>query len=471
MTRSFFLAAGFAALGTVAAQAADLPVRPYTKAPVLAPTYDWSGFYLGVNVGLGLGRDLSNITNTTALQSSTAYLGPIGAIGGAQAGYNWQTGDWVFGLETDIQGSAMRDDGFCGRFCRVGYFRFDQKLDWFGTTRARVGLATGPVLSYVTGGVAYGGVQTDAAFFDFAPGTFSMKGTRTGWTVGSGVEASLGGAWTAKIEYLYVDLGTQSANFTAGGFNYAVSSEIREHIFRAGLNYRLGANSSYAAAPVANWSGFYVGANVGGATARNQTRFADTAAAPIFSETYNLMPDGYVGGLQAGYNWQSAAWVLGIEADFQGSTQRDNKSCMLACFLPPAGPQQLNVDQRMNWFGTVRGRVGYSVGQTLFYGTGGLAYGNIKNNVTELAGPPFSVSFDHTKTGWTAGAGIETPFEFLGMFGKGWTTKTEYLYVDLGRVTDNFTNVGINQEISSRVTEHIFRGGINYHFNTDVVTK
>jgi outer membrane immunogenic protein len=69
---------------------------------VLAPAYDWSGFYLGVNVGLGLGRDLSNITNITALQSSTAYLGPIGAIGGAQAGYNWQTGDWVFGLETDI---------------------------------------------------------------------------------------------------------------------------------------------------------------------------------------------------------------------------------------------------------------------------------------------------------------------------------------------------------------------------------
>jgi outer membrane immunogenic protein len=456
--------------GLNSAPAADLPARVYTKAPVLAPApYNWSGFYFGANAGFGLGRNSSEIVNIFG-QSANAYVGPLGAIGGGQAGFNWQSGIWLLGLETDIQAADMRDDRLCGRFCQPGgYLRLDQRLNWFGTTRARLGLVTGPVLSYFTGGVAYGSVETTASVLDFNPGNFSFKETRTGWTWGSGVEASLGGNWTGKIEYLYLNLGNQSANFNNAGTGHSFSSEIREHIFRAGVNYRIGVNGSYVPSPVANWSGFYLGANAGAATARNQTSFYDTAAAPVWNETYNLMPNGYIAGVQGGYNWQSAAWVVGIEADIQGSTQRDNSNCMLACLLTVA--QRMNVDQRMTWLGTVRGRLGYSFGPTLFYATGGLAYGGITNDVTEFAGPALVASFKHSKGGWTAGGGVETPLDLFGWLGKGWTTKTEYLYVDLGRITDTFTYIGFNQAITSRVTEHVFRSGINYRFNAPVVSK
>jgi outer membrane immunogenic protein len=455
--------------GLNSALAADRPARVYTKAPVLAPApYDWTGFYFGANAGLGLGRDSSNVVNFFG-QSARAYVGPFGAIGGGQVGFNWQSGYWLFGLESDIQAADMRDDRLCGRLCSAGYTRVDQRLDWFGTTRARLGLVTGPVLSYVTGGFAYGSVQTTSSVVDFVPGTFAFKETRTGWTWGSGVETSLGGNWTGKLEYLYLNLGNQIAGFDNGGVGYSLSSDIRAHIFRAGINYRVGVNGTYVPSPAVDWNGFYLGANAGAATARNQTSFFDTAAVPLWNETYNLMPNGYIGGVQAGYNWQAAALVIGIEADIQGSTQRDNSNCMWACFQTIA--QQMYVDQRMTWLGTVRGRIGYALGPTLIYGTGGLAYGGITNEVTEFAGPPLVASFKHSRSGWTAGGGMETPLDLFGLFGRGWTAKTEYLYVDLGRITDHFTYAGYNQAITSHVTEHVFRSGINYRFNAPVAAK
>ena len=90
-------------------------------------------------------------------------------------------------------------------------------------------------------------------------------------------------------------------------------------------------------------------------------------------------------------------------------------------------------DAKLPWFGTARGRFGYSVGSTLFYATGGLAYGNIKTRVNStLFGVTNNVEFSDIKGGWTVGGGIETPFTLLGLFGPNWTSKSEYLYVDLG---------------------------------------
>jgi outer membrane immunogenic protein len=112
----------------------------------------------------------------------------------------------------------------------------------------------------------------------------------------------------------------------------------------------------------------------------------------------------------------------------------------------------------------VRGRLGYSVGPSLFYATGGFAYGGVKTAIND-------VSFSDTRTGWTVGAGIETPFTLLGLFGPNWTSKTEYLYVDLGKATTDFTLGAVPGEYTSRVQEHIFRTGLNYHFNSPVVAK
>jgi outer membrane immunogenic protein len=458
------------------AQAADLQARtPYLKAPV-ATVYDWTGLYLGVNAGVGVGRNNQTLTFPGFPSFEQSYLSPFGALGGVQAGYNWQAptmfGPLVLGLEADIQGTGLRDNDTCLLTCRTVpdiSGRFDQRLDWFGTVRGRAGFANGPVLRYFTGGFAYGNVKTSitenipAAGF---PATFTSSQTRLGWTVGSGVEAALGGNWTAKIEYLHVNLGNTRDSFALGGFPQTLDSEIRQNIYRVGLNYRIGGNGTYVAGPAANWSGLYLGGNFGSASARNETSLAVLGT----NEQFTLAPEGKIGGVQAGYNWQAANFVFGVEADIQGSTQKDNRTCVANC--QGANGTFATYDAKMPWFGTVRGRIGYAAGPALLYATGGYAYGSVKTDVnsTFLNGPVAS-RFSETKGGWTVGAGIETPATLLSFFGPNWTSKSEYLYIDLGSTSGIIADPGGPAVSTTKVTEHIFRSGLNYHFNSPVVAK
>jgi outer membrane immunogenic protein len=416
------------------------------------------------------------------VMAPTSYLGGAGAIGGVQAGYNWQLNSLVFGVEADIQAAGLRDDRTCTLTClpllHEWSNQYDQELGWFGTVRGRLGLASGSVLSYVTGGLAVGGVNTgiNEVFFGF-PAVGSFRETRTGWTAGGGLEASLGGNWTGKIEYLYIDLGSQSGSFSftnlPHNFNY-YSSDINEHIIRVGANYRFGRSGAMMPEPVADWAGLYIGGNAGSATALSPSSFTLTDLGFVGNaERFNLSPRGFIGGAQLGYNWQVANWVLGLETDIQGSTQRDDKVCQFYCVT---GDTQATFDQRMEWFGTARGRLGYAVGSSLFYATGGFAYGSVKTDVIErniFANQVYETAFAHTKTGWTVGGGIETAFDPFGLFGRHWTAKTEYLYVDLGSASDDFVTPGnaVTQELSTHVREHIFRTGLNYHFNEPVVAK
>jgi outer membrane immunogenic protein len=468
--KKYLLATALVGLGSAPTLAADLAARPYTKAPALAAVYDWTGFYIGVNAGVGIGRDRLQQDFLQFGSPYSFYVSPQGGFGGGQLGYNWQTGSMfgpvVFGVEADIQGAGLSDDrtnfGLLGTNTRYG-----QKLDWFGTARGRIGIANGPVLSYFTAGYAFGNVRTDVTqTFGAATAAFSTDRLQNGWVVGSGVEAALGGNWTGKIEYLYLNLGNKIDNSALLFAATPLASEIRENIFRVGLNYRIGGNSSYVPVAAANWAGFYMGGNFGSGTGRDRSSLSVPAI--TVAESFNLAPDGINGGIQAGYNWQAANVVFGLEADIQGSTQQDNKTCVLSC----TPGLQATYDATLPWFGTVRGRLGYSVGSTLFYATGGLAYGSVKTkiNTVSIVGP-VTQSFENTKTGWTAGAGIETPFRLLGLLGPNWTAKTEYLFIDLCSTTDNFV-IGAAAATSTRaVTEHVFRTGINYHFNTPVVAK
>ena len=249
-----------------AASAADLAARPYTKAPVMAPIYDWTGFYIGGNVGYSWGRssDTSTLTNGAGAVLFTTGAGANmdGVIGGGQIGYNWQVQNWVWGLEADIQGSDQkgRRDYLCPTgvctppFGVIAVFpgpavpvALDQKLEWFGTVRGRVGvLATPQVLFYATGGLAYGEVNTSAVIGAGAFG-FNAHDTRVGYTVGAGVEGAIGGNWTAKLEYLYMDLGRTSGTFLTtipalggGVLSYNYSSRITDNIVRVGVNYKFG---------------------------------------------------------------------------------------------------------------------------------------------------------------------------------------------------------------------------------------
>src|SRR5664279_1469048 len=155
-----------AAIGGTSASAADLPVKaPYLKAPV-AMVYDWTGFYVGVNAGVGIGRDYTRLAIPAGASFEASYLNPQGGLGGGQIGYNWQLppsalGSLVLGVEADLQGTGMRDNFSCLIGCLPGQnLNYNQRLDWFGTVRGRVGIANGPVLTYVTGGYAYGSVKT-----------------------------------------------------------------------------------------------------------------------------------------------------------------------------------------------------------------------------------------------------------------------------------------------------------------------
>jgi outer membrane immunogenic protein len=205
--------------------------------------------------------------------------------------------------------------------------------------------------------------------------------------------------------------------------------------------------------PECTWCGFYIGANVGGSWGRANSSF-DAPGFPAFF-TDSTHPDGVIGGGQLGYNWQSNNWVFGIETDIQGSGQRD--SATLAAIATPLGGISLVQTDRETWFGTTRGRLGYTPSTNwLIYGTGGAAYGNVKSGFT-LTTPigTATVTDSATRFGWTAGGGVEY------MFLPNWSFKVEYLYMDLG--TANFAiPLGVTQNI--RFQDNIARIGIDYHF-------
>jgi outer membrane immunogenic protein len=444
----------------VPAFAADLPVKaPPRRAPVIVP-YSWTGWYIGANAGYGVGYGQGTFASGFGPAFETFNAMPAGAFGGGQLGYNYQFGSFVVGAETDIQGAGISDSRTCLLGCIPGSSAvIEQKLNWFGTTRARVGLANGPVLTYVTAGAAYGGTETGVTT-TFGGGTAgsSVSATKSGWTWGTGVEAALGGNWTAKAEYLQMDLGSSSvSNAVAIPGAAAVASTVnvknREQLFRAGVNYHFGPDQSAGIGPTYNWAGLFVGGTFGYGIGRNDSTFVVPAGAN--AEAFFLSPRGFDAGGIIGYNWQFGSWVLGADADFQGSTGSGYLTCVNLCI----GANATTIDQKLSWFGTVRGRLGYAIGPALFYATGGGAFGEVKESLTQPA--TGSASFSHSKSGFAVGGGIENKLDLFGLLGPNWTTRTEYLYIDLGSVRDTF---GAAQTLTSNLHEHVWRTVVSYKF-------
>jgi outer membrane immunogenic protein len=243
------------------------------------PRFNWTGFYAGANAGYGWGRSKTDDTFSNAdpspaplgvpgavLAASTSRFTMDGAVGGAQIGYSWQAANIVYGLEADIQWSNQKGSTSfacpvpqlgqgCNELLAAGMdglaptTQFTQRLDWFGTFRGRFGtLATPDTLIYATGGFAYGRVETDGIMTGYGVNvvrttSFNHASTQSGWTAGAGVESRFTGNWTARLEYLYVDLGTVSGSAIASNFpplNFAYSSRITDNIVRLGVNYKFG---------------------------------------------------------------------------------------------------------------------------------------------------------------------------------------------------------------------------------------
>jgi outer membrane immunogenic protein len=241
------------------ANAADVAPRPVYKAPVAAPVYSWTGWYMGLNAGYAfgdgntasvVGQDANGAAAIAAgFRPASAGLDPDGFIGGGQIGYNWQTGTFVYGIEADIQYADIKDQVNVRTPNGVGVLRdnlFDQQLEYFGTVRGRLGAAWDRTLFYATGGFAYGGVNHSGNFFSTTGLEFTgnVKRTEVGYTVGAGVEHAFGPNWTARIEYLFYDLGDTTVAVslvpgiasTTNGFNVTFGNT--GHIVRGGVNLK-----------------------------------------------------------------------------------------------------------------------------------------------------------------------------------------------------------------------------------------
>lgn len=212
------------ALGAVSAQAADMPVKaPIYKAPPVS-LYNWTGFYIGGDLGGGWGHHDRSVVPPGFQNSYTSS----GLIGGLHAGYNWQKQSIVFGLETDINLTGIKGDD-----ASAGGTLDSTKLKWIGSTRGRIGYAWQNFLLFATGGWAYAGLEH---FNDAAPGqTFTP--TRNGWTLGGGLEYGLSRNWTVRADYRYYALGTyQNLAPTNGILPYEVKNYYQT--VTAGVSYR-----------------------------------------------------------------------------------------------------------------------------------------------------------------------------------------------------------------------------------------
>jgi outer membrane immunogenic protein len=232
------------AMGTGTLSAADLRAPPTIKAPpALQAIYNWTGFYLGVNLGGGWSN--ANMDFSTAGFPSFGSFDNhmAGVIAGGQAGYNWQSGAAVFGVEADFQYSGMK--GGISAPCPPGVCAglaasFEQKMPWFGTARGRIGYASMGWLIYATGGYAYTRLE-DRAFASAGGVAVDVHRdeNRHGWTAGGGIEVAFVGNWSAKVEYLYMDFGKRDGSWTLTGLpTITDSTRLQSNIVRGGVNYR-----------------------------------------------------------------------------------------------------------------------------------------------------------------------------------------------------------------------------------------
>jgi outer membrane immunogenic protein len=248
---------------------------------------------------------------------------------------------------------------------------------------------------------------------------------------------------------------------------------MRKVLSLAAVAVILASGGAYAAdaivysepAPVApasfySWTGGYVGFNLGygGGKAKHPFSVTDTTGT-LASGSLNMNSSGFLGGVQAGWNFQADQIVYGVEADFQGGNVKGETN--ISANVPGAGALDAAIGTKLNWYGTVRARLGYTAtDRFLVYATGGLAYGETKSYAKgDLGGAAFNESVKKTKTGWTVGAGAEYAVT------DNWTVKSEYLYTDLGKAnvfSDTIGGADVN--IDRKFNFHTVRVGFNYKF-------
>jgi opacity protein-like surface antigen len=468
---------------------------PYARAPIAAPPSSWAGFYLGAHGGYGWGDSPSSFPVVLISRTSTGTVEgtkPKGWLAGGHFGYNWQYNRFVTGLEIDLSAADINGNSNTAVFAfppdTTATAVIDEKVKYLGTVRGRLGwLPTDSLLLYGTAGLAW--ERFERGFTRSVTGAEGAESNRTvtpsdrfGWVAGVGGEVMLGSSnWIGRLEYLHYDFGhindSRTIAVSTPGFSLAaVQTAGRQtiDIVRAGVSYKFGPEvAAVAAAPVMyaksprmapllqTWAGFYLGGHVGYGWKDNDfsTQFSgDTFVGGINSR-------GWLGGGQAGYNWQYARAVAGLEID--GSATGIKGSSL------PVTPRFLSetLSDNVKYLGTVRGRLGWTpAGNWLLYGTGGLAWERVHRSSVDISLDP---EFTRTSTedrprdhfGWVAGAGVES---FIGS--SNWIARLEYLHYDFGTVestqifTSNVPGTPSFTDRGGRQTIETVRAGLSYKF-------
>ncbi len=227
-----------------AASGADLPARTYTKAPaIVAPVYDWSGFYIGLNGGGASSHECLTITNvagSAVFPNSEGCHNATGGLAGGQIGYRWQTANWVFGVEA--QGDWANLTGSSASLTALIPYTNRTKVGAIGLFTGQVGYAWNNILLYVKGGAAV----TDNKYSSFFTATgieFNQASdTRWGGAVGTGIEIGFAPNWSAAVEYDHLFMGNPNVVFPASAIAVTRSDNIRQDvdIGTVRVNYRFG---------------------------------------------------------------------------------------------------------------------------------------------------------------------------------------------------------------------------------------
>jgi outer membrane immunogenic protein len=345
----------------------------------------------------------------------------------------------VVGLEGDI---GYFDAGRRAQDWATAGLGYDHDTKWLGTARGRVGLAVGPNLTYFTGG--YAALDIDDANINTATGvTVTSSKVRSGYALGSGIETMLGGGWTAKSEYMFTDFGDKGDTLINAGT--LQTDRLRYHSQRFGVNYLFGAGNR-GPLPQTNWNGWYVGGVYGIGVSSTRGTGLDGGVGGELGNNGS----GYFGGGQIGYNWTIAPRiVVGLEGDISYlGIEHDSNN------LGNTATSIFKIET--SWLATARARLAYNTGPALLYVTGGGAWMSVEQSLTSVGG---TVSSDKTLSGWTGGGGIEIAL------GRNWSSKNEYLFVDLGN-GDALTGLGAGAvTITPDYQFHMFRSALVYRFN------
>jgi opacity protein-like surface antigen len=478
------------------------------QAPVTLP-WTWSGLYLGAHAGYGWASDpfnnltpqFGNVPFNSLIVSGVSLSGldSRGFVGGFQAGANWQSGSFVGGLEIDLSGTGIKGSTSNALTAAGTLSQASQtdKFDRLGSARARVGyLVTPSLLLYATGGPGWARLVTDQETVTTVAGAVPPTTTTSvvtpswlfGWTAGVGVETRLWDTnWLARVEYLHYDFGSGFATqfIPAGGglVTTTTSGRLTSDVVRAGLSYKFdwpgyagGGRSAMpvkaASAAIWSWSGFYMGGHAGYGWGRDPSAqlVALTQPTQPFPPVISngLDSKGFVGGFQAGANWQAGPVVGGLEIDLSGSDIKGSSS--IAGLDNVGSPVSMTRMDKFDLLGSGRARLGYLVWpNALLYGTGGLAWTRLDQTSTSTNSDGTTItSMPSWRFGWVAGAGGE-----VRLWNTNWLARLEYLHYDFGDSGNSFSAFTVGPSIdaivtatsSHHLTADVVRTGIGYKFD------